>query len=261
MKSLKFSMKPAILTIAITSIGTQFASAGLVWDLRVTAKNSAPVQVENLKAISGTTGDVFQISMFAMVTGTGAGIEGMQSGLGKTITTHSNGFGGNQSAAALDTLFVNTTAALPTAQDLNADGFADYGSTTFTATNSTAGNWFPRTSLSPGFQTNGVAIPNGTEFKLFQFNYTVSAGLTGFASIQWTQQVAGTINSAAYQLDGGLATTSKLINSPVGATGTSLGSPVVISALAVPEPTSFAMLMMGSLGLVGFRRPSFRRSA
>ena len=38
-------------------------------------------------------------------------------------------------------------------------------------------------------------------------------------------------------------------------------NPGVVITVGVPEPTSFAMLMIGSLGLVGFRRPSFRRSA
>jgi hypothetical protein len=38
-----------------------------------------------------------------------------------------------------------------------------------------------------------------------------------------------------------------------------VGAPIVITA--VPEPSAFGMVLMGALGLVGFRRLGFRRSA
>ncbi len=236
-------------------------AAGLVFDLRATNKNGVALSAAEAKSLTAAPGDNIEIGMWAIVTGAAGNAlpEGMQSALGKTISTHSGGFGGNQNTAVLEPLFVNTTLALPTALDLNADTFLDFGSATFGTTNSTAGDWFARSSLSPGFQTVGTAVPDGTEFKLFHFTYTVAAGaVTGFASIQWTQQVTGTINSAAYSMDGSTtATTSK----GIGLGGTSLGSAVVISAAVVPEPSAFGMLALGALGLVGFRRMGLRRTA
>ena len=38
-----------------------------------------------------------------------------------------------------------------------------------------------------------------------------------------------------------------------------VGAPIVITA--VPEPSAFGMVLIGALGLVGFRRLGFRRSA
>lgn len=255
-----FSRQFAIAALVLAGFAVQNASASFIWDLRATALNGTALTVGESKAVNVRAGDVITLDMFAMITGTTAALEGFQSGLGKTITT-SAGVTGNQGGAALDPFFVNTTNALPTNIDLNGDGFMDYG-TTATTTTSTVGDWFPRTSLSPGFQTNGVAITNGQEFRLFTFTYTVIAAPTGLtASIQFTQQTTTIINSAAFSVDGSVAITSKSLGNPVGANATLLGAPVVFTGAAIPEPSAFGMLALGALGLVGFRRMGFRRSA
>ena len=256
-QSLKSTISPVYKMISagafVLAVASQSAFSALTWDLRVTHKNSIAVGGGEDKAIGAAPGDILEVAMFARVTGAGAALEGMQSALGKTIATHTGGFGGNQGTPVLESLFVNTTGALPTAQDLNSDGFIDLGNSAASVSTSTAQNWFARSSLSPGFQTSGTAIPDGTEFKLFHFNYTVAPGaITGFASLQWTQQVTSTINSASYSQDAGSVINSKSL----GNNGTILGAPIIISA--VPEPSAFGMVLIGALGLVGFRRLGFR---
>jgi hypothetical protein len=144
-----------------------------------------------------------------------------------------------------------------TIQDLNGDGFMDIGSTAATVSTSVADNWFPRYFNTPDFATEGTPIENGTEFALFSFTYTALTTASGSASIQWTQQhIVGLINSAIYEVDG-VVITSKDIGSPVGATGTSVGAPVVI----VPEPSAVGMALLGALSMGGFRRFGSRRTA
>ena len=254
--------KTALSTLLFAGFIAQNASAGFVWDLRATKINNNPLSgSDTTKTVGVQAGDVITLDMFAMITGSTAALEGFQSGLGKTITT-SAGVTGNQGGAALDALFVNPSAALPTLQDLNGDGFLDYGVTAATTT-STTGGWFPRTSLSPGFQTNGVAITNGQEFHLFSFTYTVlAAPVATTASIQFTQQTTTIINSAAFSVDGSALIASKGIGQPVGPNATILGAPVVLTGIVnVPEPSAFGMLALGALGLVGFRRMGLRRTA
>ncbi len=244
----------ALATLILAGFAIQNASAGFVWDLRATQKNGAALNGPDTgKAISVQVGDVITLDMYAMITGTTAALEGFQSGLGKTISTNV-GVTGDQGGATMDPLYVNPTAALPTRQDLNGDGFMDYG-VAAASTSSTTGDWFPRTSLSPGFQTGGVAITNGQEFHLFSFTYTViSAAQAGTASIQFTQQTTTIINSAAFSVDASTVITSKSLgtSTPAG-NGPILGAPVVLTG-AVPEPSAFAMLALGALGIVGFRR-------
>jgi PEP-CTERM motif len=253
-KNLGFLSAALVSSLAI--YGT--SNAAVTFDLRATAKNALPIVGENTtKAVAITSGDVIELTMFVMVTGTGAGVEGFQSAIGKTITTHQNGASGNQGGAALLGSF--TAGALPTNIDLNGDGFLDLGSTAATTT-SGAGDFIPRFTTAGAFDETGTTITNGKEFALFKFTYTAVNFAAGTASIQYTQQLTTVINSSTAKIDG-VSVLSKNIGLPSGANATALGAPVVLSALAVPEPTSFAMLMMGSLGLVGFRRPSFRRSA
>jgi hypothetical protein len=244
-----------ILAAGIVScVLIQTASAGFVWDLRATAKNGNPLSGgDSSKVVSALPGDVITLTLFAQVTGTGAGVEAFQSGLGKTITTHSGGSTGNQGAPAFAGTF--TGGSLGTVQDLNGDGFTDIGSTA-TTTSTTAGNWFPRYVTNGAFETNGIAITDGQEFALFTFTYTAIT-TTGTASVQWTQQLTTVINSATFQVDGATVT-SKNIGLPAGANATTVGSPVVIG---VPEPTAFGMVALGALSLVGFRRFGVRRSA
>lgn len=247
----------------LAGFAAQNASAAFVWDLRATALNGVPLDASQAKAIpTVVAGDVLTIGLWAMITGSSAAAEGFQSGLGKTITTHFGGAGGNQGAPAYESNVIPPGGPLPTIQDLNADGFMDLGTTAAT-TSSTAGLWFPRTPAAPGFEIAGTAIPNGTEFKLFHFTYTVINPGTpgaGGATIQFLQQTTTIINSAAFSLDGSAtATVSKSLGTstnPVGQ-GPTLGLPV---SVGVPEPSAFGMVALGAMSLLGFRRLGTRRS-
>ena len=246
-------------SLALAGFAIQNASASFVWDLRVTARNGVALSgADTTKAVSVVAGDVLTIDMFAMVSGSNLLIdEGFQSGLGKIIGT-GNGVAGNLGAPVLSTNFA--AGAIGTVQDLNADGFMDIGSTAAT-TSSTVGNMFPRFTTNGAFDQTGTGINGGLgkEFDLFHFTYTVVNAASGTASIQWTQQLTTIINSATFLVDNGNVT-SKNIGQPVTTNATTLGAPIVLTA-SVPEPSAFGMLALGALGLVGFRRMGFRRSA
>ena len=245
-------------SLALAGFAIQNATASFVWDLRVTARNGVALNgADTAKAVSVVAGDVLTIDMFAMVTGLNVSVdEGFQSGLGKIIGT-GNGVAGNLGAPVLSTNFA--AGAIGTVQDLNADGFMDIGSTAVTTT-STVGNMFPRFITNAQFDQTGNSINGslGKEFDLFHFTYTVVNAASGTASIQWTQQLTTIINSAIFLVDNGNVT-SKNIGTPVSTNATTLGAPIVLTA--VPEPSAFGMLALGALGLVGFRRMGLRRSA
>lgn len=241
--------------VLISGIASQMVSAAVIFDLRATGKNALPLSGgDTAKAISALAGDQIELTLFVQVTGVAAGAEGYQSALGKTIATHTGGGGGNQSAPVLLGNF--TGGSVGTVQDLNADGFADIGSPLAT-TSSTAGNMFPRFTTNGAFDLTGTPITDGKEFALFKLTYTV-VNPGGAASIQFTQQLTTVINSSTAQVDGN-SVLSKNLGLPAGANASSLAAPVVITA--VPEPSAFGMVLIGALGLVGFRRLGFRRSA
>jgi len=121
------------------------------------------------------------------------------------------------------------------------------------------GTIFFATAGSPNGATFET-VTNGASFLMGSATLTLGAFTSTSVSMNWVIPTFGTVinkKTIAQWTDG-----DNVVNE--GSTNAAemfIGSPVVITALAVPEPTSFAMLMIGSLGLVGFRRPSFRRSA
>ena len=249
--------KAVAVGFLITTASSQLSSAAVIFDLRATGKNALPLSGgDSAKAIAALPGDQIELTLFVKVTGTAVGVEGYQSAMGKTIATHSGGAGGNQSAPTLLGNF--TGGSVGTIQDLNGDTFADIGSTLST-TSSTANSWFPRFTTNGAFDETGVSITNGKEFALFKFTYTAVNFASGTASIQFTQQLTTVINSSTAKVDG-VSILSKNLGLPSGVNATSLAAAVIITA-AVPEPSAFGMVLVGALGLVGFRRLGFRRTA
>lgn len=245
-------------SVVIGGFAIQNASAAFIWDLRATHKNGVPLDPTQAKAIPTVlAGDTLEIGLWAVISGLTAAPEGFQSGIGKTISTHFGGAGGNQGSPVYEPLFVPPSNTLPTRQDLNGDGFFDLGITN-TTVNNISGSWFPRTPTSPLFETAGTPVPNGTEFKLFHFTYTViNPGVDGGVTLEFRQQLTTIINSAAFSVDGSGLIASKNIGQPATANATTYGLPITVG---VPEPTAFGMVVVGAMSLLGFRRLGVRRS-
>ena len=259
-------------------IGATAASSlagSFTYDLRATSVSGVG-QVENIKTVSGVAiNDVVSFDIYAVIKGDNlsSADEAIQFAYFGIYTANAN----NAVGGTLGSSFTQgTTTALTgvTGQgvfaagpnqggnlntDVNADGSPDIGPA---LSNTTAASYakiratamsYAGQPISVGF---GITAGVGQEFKIGSIQFKVSAlnNLSNSTSINVGAPASlGLTIKTNWQFDSatGALSTQGVVNS----TGVS------ITALAVPEPTSFAMLMMGSLGLVGFRRPSFRRSA
>ena len=141
--------------------------------------------------------------------------------------------------------------------DVTGDGAADIGPL---ASNTTAANFakaratamvYLGNAISTGF---GITAGVGREYTIGTISYRVTSlnDLVNSTTVNLSSPTAlGITVKANWQFDsltGALST-----NGIVNATG------VTISA--VPEPSAFGMVMLGALGLVGFRRLGLRRTA
>jgi len=232
-------------------------------------------QVVNIKTVSGVAiNDIVSFDIYAVIKGDNASStdEAFQFAYFGIYTANAN----NAIGGTLGSSFTQgTTTALTgvvgqgvfTAgnqggnlnTDVTNDGSPDIGPA---LSNTTAGSYakvratamsYAGQPISVGF---GITSGVGQEFKIGSIQFKVSAlnNLSASTSINVGAPAGlGLTIKTNWQFDS--ATGAQSTQGVVNSTGVS------ISVLAVPEPTSFAMLMMGSLGLVGFRRPSFRRSA
>jgi hypothetical protein len=277
--------KLALAAAVMTVVGAQQASAILTWDLRAVSV-TGPGSVTNTKSVLGDVGTVVTLDLWAVVTGTGAVDETLLSGIGMLMAnaaaaptpvgldaavagnnailgtpfTLKGNFATIEAPAKGNLVAPWSTAAVSTngiARDLNGDGFLDIGGSSST---STAGGMFA-INAGASQSTGGVGdfntLANGREWRVAQFKFTIaSAAPASAAGVNFVVPLFGSsLNNnarASFNQDVGAAENGAAANLAVAA-------PVIITA--VPEPSSFAMVLMGALGLVGFRRLGLRRSA
>jgi hypothetical protein len=241
---MKFSFDRGGLLAALTLLvlllpGT--ATAGLKYDLRVTGGGT--------NAIVTANGQVISIDVFAVVTGASgnAAVEGFQNGFGAISSSTGGNIKGNLSAALVNT-FKASGATTGKVQDLDSDGDTDLGSTANTYSTDFV---FARAGSMQ--ITGGTAITDGVEFKLATLSFTVTsvANFGDFSPITLAFRVPSFTQpleiSALWTVDG-LAQNANGLN---GGSAPTVGSSVLI---AVPEPTSVALLGLAGLALVARRR-------
>ena len=275
-------VKTLSISIASLILAVSTGSATLTVDLRASASTGGASFV-NGKTIT-TTGEAGTISLqvWAQVKQLAPtnSIYGMQVLLGsiKSTTTGGNPTATGSLTTSSPVAPFNTGNAIGALAELTSDTITDLGSnatspnTSFTkfrfdptgAAGGTtgiggSGIYFASNTTPAGATVN--PITNGFEFLMG----TVTLNLASFApnSVVNMNWVVPTFSTPANkgQIAQWTEATNTVLTPAVAGSVINTGSPVAISFLAVPEPTSFAMLMIGSLGLVGFRRPSFRRSA
>jgi PEP-CTERM motif len=280
------SMKLLSLGLAAIPLTASIANAAITYDLRASASTGEGVNAptnggKSVNLSVGAAGTV-TLQVWAQITSATAGnsIWGVSSSLGSIISSSTNG--GVTGSLSVATPTAPFGDSLPVGGRVGvdistvADSITDVGmngtvaSTNFiklskaAASSGTAvgGVFFATNVDSPVISTNqAVTNSNGSgfEFLLGTVTFTISNYQAGSSSLNWVIP-AFTVGSSK----GTRATwtdANNLASTGNGqATAMFVNTPVVFT-VGVPEPTSFAMLMMGSLGLVGFRRPSFRRSA
>ena len=166
---------------------------------------------------------------------------------------------GNQKVGLIAPWDTASTTTGGIARDLNGDGFTDIGG----STSSSTGNGFivanagatqnAASGLTP--VTNFNVLTDGVEFLVARFTFTVAGGLPDTSTgVNVGAPLYNTLFNtarASWTRDGTAGQTGVAANIAVGA-------PVMVTV--VPEPSAFGMVLVGLLGLLGFRRLGLRNA-
>ena len=225
------------VSAALAVMASLNAEASLTYDLRVT--NGVDSKTKYVTA----NGQVVTMELWAVVKGSGPGLEGFQYGYGSVLSSTGGNIKGDL-AATLVAPFNTGSAQSGTPTDLDSDGDLDLGSN---GTQATAPGFMDARAAS--MQTNGTTITNGQEFKLATLTFTVTniANFADFSTIAVNFRVTGfsTGQEALWQEDGAAANSVSTGSLP------GVGASVLIS---VPEPSSMLLLCSGVAGGAALRR-------
>lgn len=277
------SVAKLALVVVLSGAAVHQASAvgSLIFDLRASTVNSIPVG--DFKNVTGLdVGDTVVLNLWVAVIGTNgvANDESFAFGHFGILTTNGNNavqgnlgsaFGVGNVPTSGVTFNTNWNAGGQNGlfgTDRNGDGGMDIG---LLATSTTAASFAkPRSTTTSGsggvagalafggtpLTINGLVNGVGQEFLLGTISYRVTSVVSAAQqtllnfSLPSSLGIGGSTPKANWQVDGtsGAQTLQGIANNPVVLTG-------------VPEPSAFGMVLMGALGLVGFRRLGFRRSS
>lgn len=237
-----FACGGLLLALALAVLCPVSASAGLKYDLRVSGGGSSAFVTAN--------GQVVSLDLFAVVTGApgNSAVEGFQNGFGSVSSSTGGNIRGNLSAS-IAPAFQGSGSTVGVAQDFDADGDMDLGSKLDTYTTDFL---FPRAGSM--VTTGGTAITDGTEFKLATISFTVTSivSLNDFTPITIAFRVPAFSQPleivALWSVDGAPQNSNGLGDGVAPTVGSSV-------LIAVPEPSSFALLGFATLTLTARRRP------
>ena len=273
-------LKLALGTAAIAASASS-ALATLNYDLRATALNGVALDASHAKGaldLPLLPGDVVTLTVYAQITGLTAGnFEGMGTGF-YTLNAPTSGFnsGGFENAAIVPA-FATGAFNKGTLVDTNADGVFDQlgGKRTASAQGAAPFDITVRAGSTPNY--NGTPIGSGAtagqEWALSTVDFRISAlggGLGGtialFPSI-FTGGIGAARFSGTWAEDtaGGVVGSNRVsgFNGYTPAANAANTGTITFSSLTftlVPEPSAFGMVLLGAMGLVGFRRLGLRRS-
>ena len=248
------SILPKALSVGIAaaSFALSCSNATLTIDLRATTVNGVPAA--NPKSVEVFPGQTVSFDVYAIVTGAteAAGLEGFQIAIG-SITS---GAGGSPLGDILTNEIVapfnGAGSTIGTRVDLDADTDVDLGSNNAALDSNFIG---VRSAAMTLGNANGLGA---SEFKFYTFTFQVRAGQNGgSAAVNWRKTDLTGLTTEYIWQENGVLTNSRGVNG--GSVPLILNGPSV-SVLVVPEPTAFGMVLMGAMGVVGFRRLGFKRS-
>ena len=220
------------------------------------ATNDGLLSINGIMVLSGSSApSLGGISLDNAVPGNNA-ILGVPNTLHGALAPFNTGQG-NTKVGLIAPWDSSGTSAGGIARDLNGDGFTDIGGTT----SNSAGNGFiaanasvvqnSASGLTP--VTNFNLLANGVEFRLARYTFTITGGLSGSTGVN----VAVPLFSAAINASRASWTRDGTVGQNGVAANLAVGSPVLIS---VPEPSAFGMVLVGIVGLLGFRRLGLRNA-
>jgi len=275
--------KVAIVASAASLLGVYDSSAILTWDLRATSATAGTV--ENSKTVTITGAGTVTFDLWAVVTGAnGTADETLLSGIGMLISNATNppnaatgaldaGVAGNNAILSTGTTLKGNFAVLAakanlvtpwataavtnggTTRDVNGDGALDIAGS---SSSNTGSGYFVINAGSS--QTTGpggdfLALANGRSWRVAQYVFTIASATPGnstgvnFAVPLFSSSLTNN-SRASFQEDVNVGRNG-------AATNLAVAAPVILTA--VPEPSAFGMVLIGALGLVGFRRMGLRR--
>ena len=272
MKTKSSTPKNIALGLSALAVFASTASAALTMDLRATSVTGGILT--NGKAVEmGAAGGTITLQVWAQVTGA-AGMTGVQTVSGSIMSSALT-----PAATAAGTMSVTAGAApfnigsvAGVAAELTTDTVGDVGSTSASLLTNYAkfrkdptvggeqiggAGTFYATGTAPGGATFNP-IAGGFEFLMGTATLTLTSFNATTLTMNWVKPVVtspANRGAMAIWVDGGIAK-----NGNVNLAEYTVNSGVTIIA-AVPEPSAFGMVLVGALGLVGFRRLGFRRAA
>ena len=273
-KITKQTLLPTLAAAAATLLVSETSSlATLTYDLRVTALNGVSVPPALAKNITVNLNDDVTFTIYAQVTGTAGDplLEGVQSAFFSLVSDPTSATKGNFAPATINPAFPSGGSKAGTPKDTNLDGFFDRlgVGTTASAQNTAASSDIAAIKdVSPNYA--GTPILDGQEFALATtvFHvaqmgsnlsvtvvpsiFTSGIGAARFSQI-WGENAAN--NTSAQNRQTGF---NNLTNTAPNTGSASPGTGVTL--IAVPEPAAFGMVILGAMGLVGFRRLGVRRA-
>ena len=276
MKSKNSVIKAGVLSLSVLSLIASSASAAITFDLRASAVSNGGTFGGAGKSVvldpSGTSNVTLQVWAQMTSAAPSANPYGVQVIMGSvSSTTVAGPAAGTLAPSVPGTPFnVQNTVGAVVEMSTVPDSVVDLGSSATTPNanfikfrkDPTAGGQQVSTVVfatggSPNGATNN-AITNGHEFLMGTITLSITSFTpTSVLNTNWV--IPGfttplTRAQIAQWTDG-----DNLVNA--GGTNFAemfVGAPIVITA--VPEPSAFGMVLIGALGLVGFRRLGFRRS-
>lgn len=246
------SIVVAVATLAATALT---ASATVSFDLRATLLNG--VAVSDPKNVTIDVGSLIVLELYAIVAANPdtAALEGYTSFVGGTMLSSAGGnIFGNFETPTNITPFRSSGSGTGLLKDLDGDGDIDLGND---AAVFTQGEYISVRSAD-GVEGNPSGL-GASEFRLFRTSFRVTQLVNPSSTSPITltfgiKNFAASGNEVIYTQEGALVSLSE----PTAANGVFILSPV--SLAAIPEPSAFGMVLLGAMGMVGFRRLSFRRS-
>ncbi|MCE9610177.1 MAG: hypothetical protein K8R23_08200 [Chthoniobacter sp.] len=266
--------KNLAIGLSALAVAATTASATLTMDLRASGVTGTGVLTNSKNVTMEAAGGTITFQVWAQVTGA-AGMTGIQSVSGSIMSSSlapAASATGAMSTSTATSPFNNGNVAGVTAE-LTADTVGDVGSTsTSLLTNyikyrkdpngggeqiGGAGTFYS-TGTAPGGATINT-IAGGFEFLMGTATLTLSAFNATALNMNWVKPVVTSVanrGTMAVWVDGGVAK-----NGNTNFAEYLVNSTAVTITAAVPEPSAFGMVLVGALGLVGFRRMGFRRIA
>ena len=272
MNTTKRKLVPILTTAVAALLVSQVSSlAALTFDLRITARSSGlPVDPKFLT--NAQLNEQISITIYADLTGAtaNAGFEGIaQTYLSLVSGVTTGSILGDFSTATVNPAFGAAATRGGTPRDTNTDGFMDrLGVGTTTAAQNTAAS-SDIVALTAGLLNYaGTPIADGQRFTIATAVFTVKqlgSGLTvsvipsiftsGVGAARFTQiwaEDAATTTSASNRQTG-------FQNLGNVAPNTGVASFPSSNMIGVPEPSAFGMVLLGSMGLLGFKRMGARK--